>query len=340
MQQLSVADDLPSVVYVRQKTFLCRWDAGCSTVKLGCSSPNNSKPELDGWDDSSTLHSEDGGFPEPSAIPPRAPRRSFSPPRKTKRQLEATMRSGVDLGSIRLLPVKFAENVDTASAPIMECAATSFSGALELEQFSGKDNQVTAVFCIRRAGCGACREHGLQLTELTRQFQNLNEFGIIKETGVDDKALYDFYADYFNFPIYKDHERDSFRFLGNRKMSVWTLLKAQPKLIRRYHQKGIINIPFGGDIFTRGGVLLFDKAGRLRYIYYERYGDELDMEALTYAIRDCQSSGVTEASFSNNENGGDEPEQPPRLPVRSKSKREDRPARVPKRCYSNIAAAA
>ena len=112
----------------------------------------------------------------------------------------------------------------------------------------------------------------------------MNLFGILKETGVDDTALMEFYSDYFSFPLYRDNDKESFRFLGNRQISVWKLLRTAPKVEMRYRRKKIVNIPFGGDIFTQGGILLFDKTGNLQYVYYERYGDELDMEALRFAI--------------------------------------------------------
>jgi hypothetical protein len=58
----------------------------------------------------------------------------------------------------------------------------------------------------------------------------------------------------------------------------------------RYHEKNIKNVPFGGDIFTQGGVLLFDVTGKLRYVYYEQYGEELDVQALTWALQQCQAT--------------------------------------------------
>jgi hypothetical protein len=330
--------DLPSVVYIRAKTFLCRWDAGCGDTSSGCL--RKSSTDKDTWDDSSSLLSDNDGFAEPTATPPRVPMRSFSPPPpRAKRHLETSMQSGVDLGSTSLVPVKFSATGDESiSVPLMECAAVSLSTVLQTHQASFNENLVTVVYCIRRAGCGSCRYHGLQLTRLSKKFQNLNLFGLIKETGVDDKALLDFYADYFTFPIYKDHEQDSFRFLGNRKISVWRLLKAQPRLYQRYHKKGIKNVPFGGDIFTQGGVLLFKK-GQLRYVYYERFGDELDMEALSWAIRSCQGAD-TETTLCQLMESQMGPEHPPRLPLRSKSDRVDKAARRPKRHDSQLPATA
>ena len=57
-----------------------------------------------------------------------------------------------------------------------------------------------------------------------------------------------------------------------------------PKLTIRYRRKKIENVPFGGDLFTQGGVLVFDKEGNLRFTYHERYGEPFDVKLLKDAI--------------------------------------------------------
>jgi hypothetical protein len=161
---------------------------------------------------------------------------------------------------------------------------------------SGAD--VTVLFAIRRPGCGACREHGLQLTELAKQ-EKVCVVGAIKETGVDNAALVDFYDTYFHFPIYKDTQWQIYHAMGGRKISTWNLLKNAIKLNKRYNKKNIVNVPFGGDIWTQGGVLIFDKHGVLRSCFYETFGDEFDTNELRQAIQEARRDPPSSADFSN-----------------------------------------
>ena len=248
--------------------------------------------------------------------PPLVACKVVSNKKATRRGLrrESSLSNGISITSIQLQPVTIAPKSSPSgqrrskrSGKVVVSMASSLSTILEhppeehpgsnvadtsgLPSFhvNGTDYDFTAVFCIRRPGCGGCRETGLQLTQLSQEFgSEMNLFGIIKETGVDDAALTDFYTDYFSFPLYKDNDWESFRFLGNRKISIWKLLRTAPYAQKRYNKKKIVNIPFGGDIFTQGGILLFDRKGNLQFVYYERYGDELDMEALRFAIREIQ----------------------------------------------------
>jgi hypothetical protein len=159
-------------------------------------------------------------------------------------------------------------------------------------RIAGRD--VTVLFAIRRPGCGGCREHGLQLTELAKQ-EKVCVVGAIKETGVDDAALLDFYDTYFHFPIYKDAKWDIYHAMGGRKISTWNLLKNTSQALKRYKEKKIVNIPFGGDLWTQGGVLIFDKGGELRHAFYENYGDEYDMDELRKAIQEARRSPSSSA---------------------------------------------
>ena len=331
---------VPKVVYVvddiRENTMLCRWDTGCtdgvtstshssgmdihgsaggSSREFGCDMYSNKATNKEALREDCMNWL---GKNPAEMTPPRPPKRSVSPKlTKTLNKAIASSRdSGVDLDKVDLLPVNFTKQGNVAMAKTIAtkemlrlsnvlgggAAGGLFSSSNEHEQQGPCDHpQVTVVFCIRRAGCGSCRDHGLQLSKLVSKMEaelnrhnnnpgtsstKINLVGIIKETGVDDDALYDFYTKYFQFPIYKDEKRDMYKFLGNRKISTWQLLMLQGKLNKRYAQKQIENIPFGGDIFTQGGILIFDAYKRLQYVYYERYGDELDTNAIGYAIQE------------------------------------------------------
>ena len=176
---------------------------------------------------------------------------------------------------------------------------TNINTNINANKATGADKDVTVLFAIRRPGCGNCREHGIALANLcdsmantntnTGTNANINLLGAIKETKVDDKALLEFYTDYFPFPLYKDDQWDLFlHACGNQKLTVWDFIAQAPKLTARYKRKQVRNVPFGGDLWTRGGILFFDARGQLQFVYYEKYGDELNLEAIEWAIRQCQ----------------------------------------------------
>lgn len=196
----------------------------------------------------------------------------------------------VDIAGIQLRSISFSE--DSVGKPkteegIAQVLQNVVAGRLSTSNFT-KD--VTLLYCIRHASCGQCREHGMQLSELVDKMPNVDIFGVLKKPGVDDKALYEFYSVYFNFPLFRDESWDLFiRACGNRKLSIWSIIRAAPRLASRCIKKGIRTSPFGGDLFTQGGLLLFDKSQNLRFIYYEKFGEELDLEAIEWAIDQCKT---------------------------------------------------
>jgi hypothetical protein len=101
--------------------------------------------------------------------------------------------------------------------------------------------------------------------------------------------MIDFHKDYFRHPLYMDKNWVIFKALGSRMISLWKLLSSVSKLEKRYKQNIIQNIPFGGDIFTQGGILILDRKGQLRYAHYENYGEELDFEEFEQVIQDIRS---------------------------------------------------
>jgi AhpC/TSA antioxidant enzyme len=148
--------------------------------------------------------------------------------------------------------------------------------------------KLTVLFAIRRPGCGACREHGRQLTELDQLERDVSFVGAIKEIGVNDQALLDFYQQYFRFPIVLDKKWEIFKAMGGRQIGLWPALTSYIRLNRRYKSQGIPNVQ-GGDIWTQGGVLVFDKDGNLRHTYYDTYGELLDVNVLRAAIREART---------------------------------------------------
>jgi hypothetical protein len=200
-------------------------------------------------------------------------------------ELEESLRlSAPRLYKIPLVPV----NCSFGTVTVKEDEEISLQAMTRKERrVTGTD--VTVLFAIRRPGCGACREHGLQLTELAKQ-EKVCVVGAIKETGVDNAALLNFYDNYFRFPIYKDTKWDIYHAMGGRKISVWQALTKTSGLLKRWKQKNIVNDSTRGDIWTQGGVLIFDKHGELRYCFYENFGDEFDMDELRNAIQEARQS--------------------------------------------------
>ena len=147
---------------------------------------------------------------------------------------------------------------------------------------------VTIVFAVRTVGCGGCREHAVQLADLAKADKKLNVVAAVKETGVDDEALLEFYQDYWHHPIYKDSKWKIFHAMGGRKLSLFTVLKHSRALFKRIKTKGIASKVRQGDFWTKGGVMIFNRKGDLKYTQYEHFGKEWDMDAIQEAIHDIR----------------------------------------------------
>jgi AhpC/TSA antioxidant enzyme len=163
-----------------------------------------------------------------------------------------------------------------------------------------RDSGVMVVFAIRRPGCASCRLNGRILTNVLAE-ENIGCIGIIKETNVDNKALVDLYSNYFRHPIYKDEKWRIYDAMGNRRIPVWKFLALYPKLTTLYKKEKVENVPFGGDLFTQGGILVFDKDGNLRYTYYEKYGEYFDPEHIKKVIEDAKQPLTSGCDFSISE---------------------------------------
>lgn len=147
---------------------------------------------------------------------------------------------------------------------------------------------VTIVFAVRTVGCGGCREHAVQLADLAKTDKKLQVVAAVKETGVDDEALLEFYQDYWHHPIYKDSKWKIFHAMGGRKLSLFTVLKRSHALFKRTRTKGIASKVRQGDFWTKGGVMIFNRKGELKYTQYEHFGKEWDMDAIRDAIHDIR----------------------------------------------------
>jgi len=128
----------------------------------------------------------------------------------------------------------------------------------------------------------------VQLSELAAADSQVALVGAVKETGVADAELLKFYDLYFRHAIYKDDQWQVYKAMGGRKLSWIQLIAGSLRSEKRYKSKGIDNKKFGGDLHMQGGLLIFDKRGRLRYAYHEEYGYELDVDLVKQAITEIR----------------------------------------------------
>uniref|UniRef100_A0A6U2ZQW4 Redox-regulatory protein FAM213A n=1 Tax=Entomoneis paludosa TaxID=265537 RepID=A0A6U2ZQW4_9STRA len=108
-------------------------------------------------------------------------------------------------------------------------------------------------------------------------------FGIIKETGVDDEGLKEFYAKYFSFPLYRDQSFAFYQALGLRKVSLGVLLNPLPLFTlaceawQRIRSKDIGgNVGGGGEGLVQGGIIVFNAKAKPVFMYEELTGEELN----------------------------------------------------------------
>jgi thiol-disulfide isomerase/thioredoxin len=151
---------------------------------------------------------------------------------------------------------------------------------------------VAIIFAVRRPGCGYCREHGLQLSELAKE-EDLAMMGVVKGNSIVDENLLEFYSGYFRFPLYSDETWSLYRLMGDRRLSVGKVLKGLLSSAgKRLSKKNIVNrVSTKEDGLTEGGLLILDARGTVRYCYNENFGKELDVELLREAIRAIREGG-------------------------------------------------
>lgn len=135
-----------------------------------------------------------------------------------------------------------------------------------------------------------CREEGRSLQYLAaRDDKPLNGFGlfgIIKETGVDDEGLFKFHSKYFSSPMYKDPERAFYNLVGSRKIGVKGLLKMVWNLnasTKRWKETDVDG-NLKGEGLVQGGVVIFGKDGKQKYIYQEATGDDIPINDIVAAV--------------------------------------------------------
>jgi hypothetical protein len=115
-------------------------------------------------------------------------------------------------------------------------------------------------------------------------------FGTVKEIGVDDAGLTEFYKDHFTYPLYKDDGLVFYNdFFGKRKLKLTTynpfkLYSGYNSMTKRMNEKKLEG-NLKGEGLVQGGVIIFDKNGKARYAYEEETGKELAMDDIIAALK-------------------------------------------------------
>lgn len=111
-------------------------------------------------------------------------------------------------------------------------------------------------------------------------------FGTVKETGVDDEGLSSFYSQYFSFPLYRDEKLEFYDAMGGRKMkarSFLGLIFGYRSMNKRFKAKKIEG-NMKGEGLVQGGVIVFGKDGKQRYVYEEDTGSEIPIDDILAAV--------------------------------------------------------
>jgi hypothetical protein len=112
-----------------------------------------------------------------------------------------------------------------------------------LEELQRQKADVAIVFCIRRAGCGSCREHAVQLTQdfKARNPENskIAVIGVIKDAHDHDDIL-ELYNDYFaQHPLYHDENWTLGTAIGGRPLQITDLMRTFVTSRTRFLKKKI-----------------------------------------------------------------------------------------------------
>lgn len=114
-------------------------------------------------------------------------------------------------------------------------------------------------------------------------------FGLVKETGVDDEGLIEFYSKSFPFPLYRDDGLVFYNnFFGQSKISLssynpLTLYRGYKKMTARLNEKGLEG-NLKGEGMVQGGIIVFGKNGEAQYAYKEETGSPLPVDDILAAL--------------------------------------------------------
>lgn len=123
-------------------------------------------------------------------------------------------------------------------------------------------------------------------------------FGVVKEIGVDDEGLTEFYKNSFPFPLYKDDGLVFYNeFYGMRKLKLTTwnplrLYRGFKEMNARLKEKNLEG-NLTGEGLVQGGIIIFGKDGKAKYAYEEETGKEVPMDDIVAALKAVSGTGST-----------------------------------------------
>ena len=123
-------------------------------------------------------------------------------------------------------------------------------------------------------------------------------FGVVKEIGVDDEGLTEFYKNSFPFPLYKDDGLVFYNeFYGMRKLKLTTwnplrLYRGFKEMNVRLKEKNLEG-NLTGEGLVQGGIIIFGKDGKAKYAYEEETGKEVPMDDIVAALKAVNGKGST-----------------------------------------------
>jgi len=113
-------------------------------------------------------------------------------------------------------------------------------------------------------------------------FEGLSIKSIVKETGVDDEGLNEFYSDYFAHDTYKDKELNFYSALGSGKISLGLNPMTWFNFIMRGNkEKGNLK----GEGLLQGGWILFDPKGEPITAFQENAKTRVPIDDIVEAVR-------------------------------------------------------
>jgi len=114
-------------------------------------------------------------------------------------------------------------------------------------------------------------------------------FGLVKETGVDDEGLVEFYTNSFPFPLYRDEGLVFYNhFFNGRRLGLSTLnplrlYRGYKEMTARLNKKGLEG-NLKGEGILQGGIIIFGKDGAPKFAYEEETGTALPMDEIKSAL--------------------------------------------------------
>lgn len=149
-------------------------------------------------------------------------------------------------------------------------------------------------FVVRRPGCYFCRVQALALAVFAAMHPQIIDgfqiFGVVKETGVDDKGLAEFQQNYFSsYPVYCDKSYAFYQALGYRRLGLSEVLNPLALFgILRDVYESVTNKSEQGNVkgegFVQGGIIIFGADGNPACMYQEETGKDLRVATIAAAL--------------------------------------------------------